>query len=236
VWKRSVDGRPLTFRLAGINNQNFLMRDEETGTYWQQISGKAVSGPYTGRQLELVHSDELTFGLWRRENPAGTVIRPVEEFASKYAVKDWDAKMSRTPTVINTSETPFPPRELMIGVELNDAARAYVLDRVLRDKLIQDFAGNTPVIVVVGPDNKSVRIFEARIPGREGLTDFYRLPEGDAADGALLMDSATGSRWSFQGCAVAGPSAGKCLRPVPALRDYWFDWHLYHPQTTVHGK
>jgi len=60
VWRREIDGQRLTFRLAGINNQNFLMRDEETGTYWQQISGAAISGPLKGRQLTLVHSDELT--------------------------------------------------------------------------------------------------------------------------------------------------------------------------------
>jgi hypothetical protein len=55
--------------LAGINNQNFLMRDEETGTFWQQISGRAISGPLNGSQLEPVHSDELTFALWRSEAP-----------------------------------------------------------------------------------------------------------------------------------------------------------------------
>ena len=45
MWKRTLDGRVLTFRLAGINNQNFIMRDEQTGSYWQQVSGKAISGP-----------------------------------------------------------------------------------------------------------------------------------------------------------------------------------------------
>jgi hypothetical protein len=30
VWNREVAGLRLTFHLAGINNQNFLMRDEET--------------------------------------------------------------------------------------------------------------------------------------------------------------------------------------------------------------
>jgi hypothetical protein len=65
VWGREVNGITLTFHLAGINNQNFLMRDEETGTYWQQISGAAVSGPLRGSQLPLIHSDELTLGLWK---------------------------------------------------------------------------------------------------------------------------------------------------------------------------
>ena len=69
MWNREVDGVPLTFHLAGINNQNFLMRDEQTGTYWQQISGAAVSGPLRGRRLKPVASDELTFKLWKAEEP-----------------------------------------------------------------------------------------------------------------------------------------------------------------------
>jgi hypothetical protein len=72
---RNVAGWALTFHLAGINNQNFLMRDEETGSYWQQISGVAISGPMKGQQLNLVLSDELTFGAWKAEEPEGMVLK-----------------------------------------------------------------------------------------------------------------------------------------------------------------
>ena len=54
MWRRTIAGRELHFRLAGINNQNFLMRDDETGTWWQQVSGKALSGPLKGQVLEGV--------------------------------------------------------------------------------------------------------------------------------------------------------------------------------------
>jgi hypothetical protein len=33
VWETTVNGRVLHFHLAGINNQNFIMRDEETGSW-----------------------------------------------------------------------------------------------------------------------------------------------------------------------------------------------------------
>ncbi len=85
MWSERCAGLRLTFHLAGINNQNFLMRDEETGTYWQQISGAAVSGPLKGRQLTLVLSDELTFATWKSEQPQGTVLDDVPEFISDYA-------------------------------------------------------------------------------------------------------------------------------------------------------
>ena len=242
VWcgKRKVNGRELTFRLAGINNQNFLMRDEETGSYWQQISGAAIAGPYRGQQLELVYSDELTCALWRNENPNGTVLRPVDKFASKYEDKNWETAMQKARTVIDTSKTPLRPRELMIGVEHNGAARAYIFDRVLQQKLIQDSIGGTAVIVVTGPDAKSVRVFEARFNGDESTPEFYCHSEaqsGSAFDSrrAMFIDSVTGSEWSFQGCAVSGPAQGQCLKALPAIKDYWFDWHLYHPQTTVHS-
>ena len=123
----------------------------------------------------------------------------------------------------------------MVGVEHNGAARAYVLDRLLTQKLVQDIVGGTPIIVVVGPDNKSIRVFESTIKNFAGIPDFYRQPGTNPAN-PILMDSATGSAWTFKGCAVNGPAAGQCLRPLPALKDYWFDWQLYHPNTTVHSK
>ncbi|MCP5111655.1 MAG: DUF3179 domain-containing protein [bacterium] len=73
-------GRSLWFRLAGLNNQNFIMEDEETGTWWQQVSGEALRGPFEGERLELVHSDEISLGLWKREHPDSTVLLPDDGF------------------------------------------------------------------------------------------------------------------------------------------------------------
>jgi hypothetical protein len=70
------------FHLAGINNQNFLMRDEETGSYWQQVTGTAIAGPLKGSKLTLLSQDELTFALWRKEHPQGTVLAPLPRYAS----------------------------------------------------------------------------------------------------------------------------------------------------------
>ena len=49
-----------------------------------------------------------------------------------------------------------------------------------------------------------------------------------------LLDTFTASQWNFQGCAISGPAQGKCLDRVSALKDYWFDWRNYHPETTVY--
>jgi hypothetical protein len=233
VWRAESEGLRLKFHLAGINNQNFLMRDEETGTYWQQISGAAVSGPLAGRHLTLVPSDELTWALWKEEKPGGTVLNNLAPFVSQYSRKDWDVRMRRAPTVLTYAENGVGQRDIMLGIQAFGASRAFPYDAVLKDKLIEDHVGSEPIILILGPDNQSVRVFRRRINGVSDIPEFYRVAPTSATS-ALFIDDATGSSWNFQGCAVSGKSQGKCLERVEVIKDYWFDWRHYNPDTTVY--
>jgi hypothetical protein len=239
-----VEGRTLTFHLAGINNQNFLMRDEETGSYWQQINGLAVSGPLTGKQLQLVDSDELTFALWKTEQPGGFVLKAVTQFAKDYDEKHWDVKMAKARTVIDFPGSGLKARELVLGIHAFGASRAFPIDLVKAEKLVEDRVGTEPVVLLLGPDGESIRAFQARTQEGTAAPDFYRTgaepqTKMDAAAiasvalGPVMMDSA-GNAWNFQGCAVSGPLTGTCLKPVYLIKDYWFDWRNYNRRTTVY--
>ncbi len=221
----------LRFHLAGINNQNFLMRDEQTGTYWQQITGLAIAGPLTGRRLVLVSADELSFKLWKAEEPAGTVLRDVPRYTHEYAPENWDVDMARMPVVISYAQAGIKPRDLMIGVAASGVSRAYPYKTVLQQKLIEDHLGAEPVMLLVGPDNTSVRVFRRRLQGVAGDMDFYHI----AQTPDQIMDASTGSHWNFEGCAVDGRFEGQCLDRIESIKDYWFDWRNYHPDTSVYG-
>jgi Protein of unknown function (DUF3179) len=231
VWGREVNGLILTFHLAGINNQNFLMRDEETGTYWQQISGLAISGPLAGKTLLPVHCDELTFALWKSEEPHGTVMKDVAAFVPEYSPRDWDVRMKRVPTVISHAEPGLAARDLMLGAHAGGAARAFPYEAVKREKLILDRVGTEPVLLVLGLDNESVRAFSRTLPGGRGIADFYRITD----QAGFMVDSIGASHWNFRGCATEGPMKGACLTPIELIKDYWFDWREYNPETTVFG-
>jgi hypothetical protein len=222
---------PLVFHLAGINNQNFLMRDEQTGTYWQQITGLAVSGPLAGRKLTLVPAEELSYKLWKSEEPDGTVLQDVPELADGYARLDWDVRMARAPVVISFAQAGIKDRDVMLGISAFGASRAFPYAALLEQKLIQDYVGSEPVVLILGPDGRSARAFRRRLPKGSGDPQFYRIGEG----AGLFMDAATGSRWDFHGCAVEGQFKGGCLEQVYTMKDYWFDWRNYHPDTTVYG-
>ena len=239
-----MDGRALHFHLAGINNQNFIMRDEETGTWWQQVSGEAILGPLKGHRLKGVFHDEISFGLWKREQPQGRVLRPDERIlaAKEYAPSDWEQKMDRVPVVSGTDKDPqLPPRALVIGITVGKKSTAYPFSALLQQSPIMDLIGDVPVVIVVGEDKRSVRAYERTVDGRR--LEFFKTgedakkaadPKATPASGFQLLDAETGSVWNFEGVATAGPLAGSRLKRVKVLEDYWFDWRIYNPDTAVY--
>ena len=285
MWTRTVNGRVLHFYLAGINNQNFLMRDKETGTWWQQITGKAIYGPLKGASLELVLSDELTFGEWKAEVSDGKVLAEVPKYVKEYD-SNWEPEVAKLPVVISFPGTELKSRDVVVGLEMTGPGRAYPWDTLVKQSPVIDHVNDTPLLIAVGPDGKSFRVFISRIDGKdaefflkgEAESEPATQPAGqtnsdvpaakpdtkaetkappavpaspdakvDASSvpkpatpatpkGWILLDTTTASEWNFQGCAISGPSLGKCLDRVPALKDYWFDWRNYHPDTTIYKR
>jgi hypothetical protein len=232
VWSRVVAGQTLHFRLAGINNGNALMRDEETSSIWQQSTGIAIFGPFRGRQLQLVHCDELTFALWRKEVPNGMVLKPDAQHAGEYDDKDWEKHVEQTRTVVDTSKSGISPHELMLGVTVAGASKAFPVKSILAAKLIQDRIANIHLLLVVGPDHASIRAFKVD-DDAEPMVFVSTADSALPAGGAIMRDAETGSDWNFQGCAIDGTLAGRCLEPVDSFKDYWFDWMNHHPGTLV---
>ena len=117
-----MNGKVLHFHLAGINNQNFIMRDEETGSWWQQVTGEAIQGPLKGQKLRPFFHDELTFGLWKQEKPKGRVLRPDEsiERAGEYAPANWEERMAHVPVTTSVAlDKTLESRALIAGVTVN---------------------------------------------------------------------------------------------------------------------
>jgi uncharacterized protein DUF3179 len=227
-----VNGRELHFHLAGINNQNFIMRDEETGSYWQQITGAAVAGPLKGSQLTLVPQDELSFALWKKEQPQGTVLAPVARYAPKYEKATWEDEIAKLPTVIHAPKGTLPDRETILGLQIHGQAKAFPVAKLTpQAPVLLDSVGGEPVMLVLGPDGKSIRVFSRKVGGN--TLDFYG-PSGDQPAGTWkLLDGSTASEWGFDGCAVSGKMQGQCLPRVEALKDFWFDWQHYHPESAI---
>jgi hypothetical protein len=234
VWESTVDGRVLHFHLAGINNQNFIMRDEETGSWWQQVSGKAIHGPLQGHQLKSVFHDEVSFAIWKGEQPNGRMLRPDEKIIAKneYEKPDWEARYEKLRVVEGTDvDKRLAPRTLVMGIALNEKSVAYPLSALQKQSPIIDMVGAMPIVIALGEDKRSVRAFERTVDGR--TLEFFQKKD-EKSPLFQLIDAETGSIWNFEGKATGGPLAGRQLKKVFVLEDYWFDWRIYHPDTAIY--
>lgn len=188
------------------------MADEQTGSWWQQVTGECILGPLKGKRLRRIASDEVALASWREERPESTVIRFDPRHLADYPPSDWEPRIARL----------MGPRELIVGIELDGASAAYPLAKLREQSPRNEQVGRTPVLLIVGPDGNSVRSFVRPTVDGKSL-EFYRRP----ADGNLI-DTTTASAWNFAGKATAGPLAGRALEPVQNTKDNWFDWSRHH--------
>jgi hypothetical protein len=233
VWETTVDDRTLHFHLAGINNQNFIMRDDETGSWWQQVTGEAILGPLKGRRLNQVVHDEIAFSVWKVEQPTGRVLKPDERVANKYEPADWEERYLKFPVPTSASalaseDDSLPPRTLVVGIAVGVASKAYPFSKLQQHQPILDDVGGTAVLLVMDEAKQSFRAFDRSIDGR--ALEFFAKPD---ASPVRFVDADTSSEWDFAGRATNGPLVGKQLRKLPTFSDYWFDWKTYHPNTTI---
>jgi hypothetical protein len=76
--RRTVAGRTLTFAAEGDS-----LRDAETGSRWDPMTGRALSGPLAGRTLEGLVVTTALWYAWRSQRPEtslweGSLARPRE--------------------------------------------------------------------------------------------------------------------------------------------------------------
>ena len=126
---------------------------------------------------------------------------------------------------------PLEPRALVAGISIDGVARAYPVALLARTRVLLDELNGVPIALVTGADGRSIRAFRRVADGQT-----LELVDRVGSSPARYVDVQTGSEWDISGEAVSGPLAGRRLERVPLISDFWFDWHAYHPETSVYRE
>ena len=113
------------------------MRDRETGSWWQQVTGRAIAGELAGSALELMPNDELTFALWKSESPHALVLAPVAGHEKDYD-KEWEKEVAKYPVPMTFPGQGLKDRDVILGVEIGGQARAFSLAKVRGESPVED--------------------------------------------------------------------------------------------------
>ena len=240
VYDRRVDGETLRFGVTGnLLNSDLIMWDDATESWWQQLTGYGIVGEYSGRRLEFVTSQMISFAVFRDRYPLGKVLQgPLGAYgANPYTFYDSSAE----PFLFRGApDKRLHPTERVLGAEVADLPVAYSYPLLRRVRVVNDRVGDIDIVVfwqagaasaLDQTDIDSSRdvgmalMFERRLDSGRTLSFF--------SDGAGFMDHETGRRWNILGEAYAGPLAGAQLRQSHGSTHFWFAWAAFHPDTLL---
>lgn len=164
MYAAKVQGRRLTFEVAGVWRRNMLMRDRETGTIWQHATGEALMGPLKGETLTPLGGSVATWGAWKREYratvlsvpPAGQPTGPLslERLTRLLGIAD----RLHVPG-LQVSDHRLGMHTEIAGIVVDGEARAYPLELLRRQLRVTDRIQGREVVLVYDPAEDWVKAF-----------------------------------------------------------------------------
>jgi len=121
----------------------------------------------------------------------------------------------------------------VIGLVVGEVVRAYPLWILDNYHVVNDRAGDTPIVVVSCERCQSGSAFLAEPPGRAERDPLFR-SVGFLNATLILTDLRSGSHWiHWEGLGLDRAAAGARLPWLQTLQMEWADWWALHPETEV---
>lgn len=245
AFDATAGGMQLDFGTTGrLRFSNLLMYDRQTESWWQQATGEAVMGEFTGEQLTFLPVSVISWADARSRFPEAMVLSRDTGFNRNYGRNPYAGydNINSSPFLFDGPPSPdqLPPMARVTTVELNGEAVAYP-NQVLEEAVVaNDTVGDVDVVVFWQPGVASALDSSDIAAGRDvgASAVFERALNGQTltfvAEGETILDEQTGSTWNVLGEAVAGELAGAALEPVVKVDHFWFSWAAFRPDTRIY--
>jgi hypothetical protein len=243
VFERTLDGQILRFGVSGLlRNSDLIMWDDATQSWWQQFTGGAIVGAYTGTSLMMLPSHVVGFGAFVEQYQDGEVLA---RGGRSYGTNPYVGYDSTSQPFLFQGEIDdrlFPTERVLAGL-LDGEAIAYPFPALMDAVVINDTVGTLDVVALWQPGATSAldqsSIDSSRDVGMAAL--FSRELDGQELtfsvdDSGVIRDDQTGSAWNVFGTATDGPLAGSQLRQELAFPHFWFAWAAFQPDTRLYGQ
>jgi Protein of unknown function (DUF3179) len=227
----------LHFDYDSMAGSNEVFKDRETGSKWQQTLSTATSGPLKGTHLELYPFLLTQWGEWRKQHPDTLVLKPLPGYdqrmagMNKFISQGWQLAVSNksAPPGAFGHDNRLPPREIILGLEIGDEAKAFPLSALRTARVINDRVGKAQVVIVHQPESNTTTAFESKLNSR--------VLKFQAADTEVdeLVDLETHSAWNAYGLCLSGKLKGSQLKTLVLEPEFWFAWSEFRPKTEVYG-
>ncbi|MDQ7827575.1 MAG: DUF3179 domain-containing protein [Armatimonadota bacterium] len=244
AFDRRLAGRVLDFGTTGkLRFSDLVMYDRQTESWWQQVTGEAIVGDLTGRQLTFLPAQIVSWDTFRRHMPQGKVLNRDTGHARPYGRNPYTGydDMNSSPFLYTgPQDARLRPMERVATVSLGGEDVAYPFSVLEKVRVVNDTVGRRPIVVIFERGVASAldrsSIADSRDVGTAAV--FERVLDGRtlqfALEGERVVDTQTRSAWTILGVATSGPLRGRRLTPVVSAQHFWFSWAVFRPRTRIY--
>ena len=132
VFERKFDGVLHDFGTTGkLRNSDLVMYDRQTESWWQQFTGEAIVGKYTGKSLKSIPARLESFKRFKARHPQGQVLIPTNPGLRDYGRNPYVGYDTRSvPYPLFAGELPkdIDPMARVVVVKIDGAPTAVALE------------------------------------------------------------------------------------------------------------
>jgi hypothetical protein len=230
LYDARAGGRTFSFGSSGfLYESNKLMYDRQTDTLWNQLTGEPVNGPLaeSGFVLKRLPVVVTSWARWLGAHPETLALDIKTGYDRNYTPGRAYGKYFASPDlmfpVFRRSQA-MPAKTWIYALLVDGAPKAYTLDRLGRERVVNDVLGGKPLVLLAnttGPEVQEVRAYES---------GSFRFAPGDDP---LAPRGPDGRPWRATEEALEGPG-GERLPRLPGHLAYWFGWFSFYPRTEVY--
>ena len=248
VFDRRIQGKLLDFGTTGkLRNSDLVMYDRQTESWWQQFTGEAIVGSYTGTRLKPVTSRIVAFSSFRQNFPHGQVLSRNTghvRYLLKYGKNPYRGydKVGQYPFLFQGSTDPrLQAMERVVNVSIKGRHRIYPLRSFKKSGVLNDTMAEVPIVifhkdgllsVLDKTDIRQSRTIASALVYNRKLD---RLTLRFQYRNKKITDLQTGSEWNLFGKAIQGPLKGKQLKSVASGNHFAFAWLAFNPESEIYG-
>ncbi len=226
-----------SFDIMGLYNGSMIMKDRETGNLWSCYNGVALYGPLHGESLPRIPAFLCLLSEWLEEHPESEILQWMPQplhTDGRHGHGSWfhfcglgSHPHAAATMLAGRLDERLAASELVLGIAHPRGSIAFPLTEIHRlGCLIHERLGDEPIVVW------------SRSPASAWMGAFRRTLDGDILDFEVaapgFRDTRSGSLWTVEGRAVAGPHAGKSLPPLDFVSVKWPAWSGFYPTTEVY--
>ena len=243
MYSTEVNGETLEFGTSGmLYRSNKLMYDRGTQTLWRQLHGEPVVGPLadSGIRLEILPVVTTTWADWVTAHPDTTAL---DVNTGLYPASSYSSEDNPGSTYFryrNDPETMFQvwqrndrlaTKAVVLGANLNGYAKAYPLETLRQEPVVNDSLRGQPLVVVTDSESGAARAYQ-----RGDKTFSTAQSDPVEAQRPILLDQ-KGSQWKMEEAAlVRVGDPNQRLERLPTHMAYWFGWYGFYPATEIYGQ